>query len=107
MPDVEANDMLRALADCYRATTTAVTSLSADAFDLPTRCEGRSVRDVLFHPLLDAQRALVAFASPATEDPTTDLVEYWRPYRPGSEGAARRATRSTCAGLPPLTHAPP
>jgi hypothetical protein len=82
---------LRALAEAYRAVTATVTSLPAEAFERPSRCRGWRVKDVLYHLLLDPQRALMAFASPASEEPTTDYVEYWREFQPGSEDAARHA----------------
>jgi hypothetical protein len=50
------------------------------------------VRELLFHQLLDAQRALVAFSTPASATSTADVDEasYWRPFRPseGDGGAA-------------------
>ena len=61
------------------------------AFERPTRCRGWSVRDLLFHMLLDPQRALVALATPTTEATTTDLVAYWRSFQPGTEQAVRHA----------------
>ena len=53
----------------------------------PSRCAGWTVVDVTFHLLLDAQRALVAFATPADGEPDVDEVSYWEPFRPGSAGA--------------------
>lgn len=89
--------LLEALGATYRAVTATVTGLADEAFDRPSRCEGWSVKDVLFHLLLDPQRSLVAFASPASEPPTTDSVEYWRLYKPGTEAAARHAEFVRCA----------
>jgi len=99
---VETRDALNALADTYRAVTAAVSVLSDDDWARPSRCRGWSVRDVLFHLLLDPQRALVAFASPTLEDTTTDFVAYWRPFRPGSDEAARHAefVRRAAAAFP-------
>lgn len=98
MPAVDGGADLRALGESYRATTEAVSGLPAEAFGRPTRCQGWSVRDVLFHLMLDPQRALVAFASPAAEEPTIDFVAYWRAYQPGTEGAARHAEFVRTAG---------
>ena len=42
-----------------------------------SRCRGWLVVDVLFHLLCDAQRALVALASPAPGPPDRDFVSYW------------------------------
>jgi len=91
MPEIDGPAVLGALTETYAAVTAAVAHLPDEAFDRPTRCTGWNVRDVLFHLLLDPQRALVAFASPTAAEPTTDFVSYWRPYRPGTAGAARTA----------------
>ncbi|HAW11381.1 MAG TPA: hypothetical protein DCX12_10065 [Chloroflexi bacterium] len=88
---IDVTATLQALGESYRAVTAAVRTLPDAAFERPTRCWGWTVRDVLFHLLLDPQRALVAFATPTTEAATTDLVAYWRPYQPGTEGAERHA----------------
>lgn len=71
------------LADGYGSFTRAVEGLAKEDFARPTRAEGWSVRDLLFHQLLDAQRALVAFASPTSAEPDVDEVSYWNDYRPG------------------------
>jgi uncharacterized protein (TIGR03083 family) len=42
-----------------------------------SRCHGWSVVDVLFHLLCDAQRALVAFATPTDRPADRDFVSYW------------------------------
>ncbi|MGD1053067.1 MAG: maleylpyruvate isomerase N-terminal domain-containing protein [Candidatus Dormibacteria bacterium] len=91
MGEIDGAVALRALGRTYRAITGIVTALPDAAFDRATGCEGWSVRDLLFHLLLDPQRALVALASPANEEPTVDLVSYWRGYQPGSAEAARHA----------------
>jgi hypothetical protein len=90
-PPLDADLTLRALAETYRAVTATVAGLAAEAFERPSRCEGWKVKDVLYHLLLDPQRALMALASPATEEPTTDHVEYWREFQPGTADAARHA----------------
>ena len=41
--------------------------------------------------LLDAQRALVTFATPAAGEPDVDFISYWTPFRPGAEGYAAHA----------------
>src|SRR5215207_8069117 len=45
-----------------------------------SRCRGWVVADVLFHVLCDAQRALVALASPAPGPPDRDFVSYWTAF---------------------------
>jgi Mycothiol maleylpyruvate isomerase N-terminal domain len=74
---------------------------------LPTGCAGWSVRDLLFHMRRDAQRALVALASPASAEPDTDAVSYWTHWRPGTDVAQTnlRMTRigaSVYSGLRPI-----
>jgi uncharacterized protein (TIGR03083 family) len=75
---------------CYQAITTVVEGLDADGLERPTRCSGWCVRDLLLHLLFDAQRALVAFATPAAEPGDVDFVSYWKPFRPdvGDGGSA-------------------
>lgn len=73
---------------CYRLVTDTVATLDADGFDLPTRAEGWTIRDLLFHQLLDAQRALVALATPTDAEPDVDDVSYWLPFQPGAVDGA-------------------
>jgi uncharacterized protein (TIGR03083 family) len=102
VPAVDGRDALGALSETYRATTAALSALSDDDWARPSRCQGWSVRDVVFHLLLDPQRALVAFASPTVAEPTTDFIAYWRPFRASSEGAVRHAefVRRAAAAFP-------
>ena len=53
----------------------------------PTSLPGWTVRDLLFHLASDAQRALVALATPAHGAADTDHVGYWEPWQPGTAGA--------------------
>jgi hypothetical protein len=62
--------------------TEIVTGLEPADFLLPTRARAWCVQDLLFHLLLDAQRALVAFASPSDRAPDRDRVSYWEEFRP-------------------------
>jgi hypothetical protein len=89
--EVSGADLLGALTEAYRAVSVVVSELAVDDWARPTRCEGWCVRDVLFHLMLDPQRALVAFATPSERAATSDLVAYWRSFRPGTEPAARHA----------------
>jgi uncharacterized protein (TIGR03083 family) len=66
--------------------TTDVERLDEDKLACPSRCLGWTRADLLYHMLLDAQRALVTFASPATGTADVDFVSYWAPFRPGDEG---------------------
>ena len=74
--------------------TAAYTPLLAFADDVdedlgwtPTELPGWTTRDLIFHLAGDAQRALVALATPAAGEPDTDEVTYWAPWRPGSPQA--------------------
>jgi hypothetical protein len=66
----------------YGAVTDAVTSLGTRGFLRPTRAASWTVQDLLFHLLLDAQRALIAFASPTEAPVDVDAVTYWLPFKP-------------------------
>ncbi|TCO16839.1 uncharacterized protein (TIGR03083 family) [Kribbella steppae] len=70
----------------YGRVTETVQGLSDADFDRPTRCEGMPVGPLLVHLLYDAERALMAFASPATAVPDRDFVTYWLDSPPGTEG---------------------
>ena len=75
---------LAALLAAYARVTTATGTLGPDELLRPSPCAGWTAGDVLYHQLLDARRALIAFASPAadTETPDVDDISYWRPYSP-------------------------
>jgi hypothetical protein len=85
--------VLDALETGYRSVTDVVTGLGEAELMRPTGCAGWAVTDVLFHQLLDAQRALVAFATPVTEPADRDDVTYWAEFtpQPGEAGAQARA----------------
>lgn len=80
-----APDMV-ALQSGYRQVTGAVSRLSPRDFLRPTLTDDWCVSDVLFHLLLDAQRALVTFATPNAAVPDVDAVTYWR-LRSDADGA--------------------
>ncbi|MGN9916496.1 maleylpyruvate isomerase N-terminal domain-containing protein [Micromonospora palomenae] len=82
-----------ALAQAYEGITAVVAGRDDADLQRPTRCRGWLVADLLFHLLCDAQRALVALASPADGPPDVDDVSYWRSFPPGGDGdaAARHA----------------
>jgi hypothetical protein len=58
-----------------------------------SRCHGWVVADVLFHLLCDAQRALVALASPAPGPPDRDFVSYWTGFATEVDDPAADAWR--------------
>ena len=74
--------------------------LRAAALELPTLAAGWTARDLVFHLLLDAQRALIALAMTTDDPATVDECTYWRPHRPdvGDGGAAHaRFVRASAA----------
>ncbi|MGW3601800.1 MULTISPECIES: maleylpyruvate isomerase N-terminal domain-containing protein [unclassified Micromonospora] len=80
-----------ALAQAYDAITGVVDGRDDADLQRPTRCQGWLVADVLFHVLGDAQRALVALASPADGPADVDDVSYWRGFPSGGGDDARHA----------------
>jgi uncharacterized protein (TIGR03083 family) len=91
---------LAGLRGAYGGLTELAAGLDDDALVRPSRCRGWTVVDVLFHLTCDAQRALVAFATPAAGPPDVDHVSYWAPYqpeRPGSRAQAWWVRRSASA----------
>ncbi|MFF0368746.1 maleylpyruvate isomerase N-terminal domain-containing protein [Micromonospora sp. NPDC005087] len=80
-----------ALAQAYDAITGVVDGRDDTDLQRPTRCQGWLVADVLFHVLGDAQRALVALASPADGPADVDDVSYWRGFPSGGGDDARHA----------------
>ncbi|WP_446217549.1 maleylpyruvate isomerase N-terminal domain-containing protein [Micromonospora sp. IBHARD004] len=90
-----------ALRQAYDGITAVVTGLDDAGLQTPTRCRGWLVADLLFHVLCDAQRALVALASPADGPADVDDVSYWRAVPTGGAGAGAKhawwARRSAAA----------
>ncbi len=83
------------LAAAYQPLLTLMPSLDDELGWRATRCTGWTVRDLVYHLLTDAQRALVALHSPTAGPVDVDEVTYWRSWQPGTEGAdaGRRGTR--------------
>jgi hypothetical protein len=67
---------LVALKRAYGAVGELAAGLSRADLLASSRCHGWVVVDVLFHVLCDAQRALVALATPAAGPPDVDFVSY-------------------------------
>lgn len=86
----------------YLAFAEVVSPLGEDDSWRPTGCTGWSVRDLVFHCLLDAQRGLVALHTPADGAPDTDAVSYWEDWKPDRPGAAngRRWVRVSASMFP-------
>jgi hypothetical protein len=84
-----AQDGGRLLESVYALITDAVRDPASGQLDQRTRTSEWTVRELLFHLLLDAQRALVAFATPASGPADVDNVTYWRPFRPANGDGGR------------------
>jgi uncharacterized protein (TIGR03083 family) len=80
-----------AMAASCRAVTSDAERLDEEDLARPSRCLGWTRADLLYHLFLDAQRALVAFAAPATALADADFVSYWAPFRPGADTYAAHA----------------
>ncbi|MET8370206.1 maleylpyruvate isomerase N-terminal domain-containing protein [Micromonospora profundi] len=80
-----------ALAQAYDGITAVVDGLDDADLQRPTRCRGWLVADLLLYVLGDAQRALVALASPAAGPADSDDVSYWRDFPADGADAARHA----------------
>lgn len=89
---MKGTDALRA---AYAQLLDLLPTVDDDTGWRPTLCAGWTVRDLLFHLLTDAQRALVALHTPADGPADVDGVSYWASWTPGTPGAdaGRRGTR--------------
>jgi hypothetical protein len=83
-------DLGHLLAELYDAMVSAVRDRDEADLTRPTRTEW-TVRELVFHQLLDAQRTLVAMASPTDRAADVDAVSYWRPFQPDAEWNAPHA----------------
>jgi hypothetical protein len=87
------------LAAIYGQITEIADGLSPASAMLPSRCAAWTVQDMLYHQMLDARRALVAFVTPSDSKADVDAVTYWKPFgasaggpaAAGGDGAARHA----------------
>ena len=77
---VEYDEALAALDAIYTGVREFADGLTPPALLEFSRCRGWVVADVLLHLLTDAQRALVALASPTSERADRDFVTYWRAF---------------------------
>lgn len=99
-----SGDPVDTVRSAYGAFARFVRQLDDDRSWAATGCTGWAVRDLVFHCLADAQRALTALHTPTDAAPDRDGVSYWADWRP--QGAAdveraaqgRRFTR-TVAGM--------
>jgi Mycothiol maleylpyruvate isomerase N-terminal domain len=74
--------------EAYDAFVGVLREVADDESWNPTGCEGWAVRDLAYHHLLDAQRALVALHTPAQEPADRDAVSYWQDWAPDPVGSA-------------------
>ncbi len=86
----------------YGQITAAVRTASPAELRAPTRLPAWNVAELLFHQLLDAQRVLIALATPTDDPVNTDAVRYWQPSAAdadfeGDELHARYVQRSAAA----------
>src|ERR1700734_1618880 len=95
--DLDHAAVLDALETGYQNVTDVVTGLSEADLMRPSGCAGWAVTDVLYHQLLDAQRALVAFATPVTGPADRDDVSYWAAFAPKGGAAGGRARAGAAA----------
>lgn len=79
---------VRVLRESYEALMAVVEPLGDEESWVPTACTGWAARDLVFHCLGDAQRALVALHTPASGPADRDAVTYWRDWAPDPAGAA-------------------
>jgi hypothetical protein len=86
---------LDSLRTAYRELLAHTDGLDETTAWRPTGCAGWTARDLVFHLLTDAQRALVALGTPAEGAADVDAVSYWRAWQPGTPGAqaGRRSVR--------------
>ncbi|MGI5359146.1 maleylpyruvate isomerase N-terminal domain-containing protein [Streptomyces sp. CA-252508] len=76
----------------YGAFMAAVREIDDEASWAPTGCTGWAARDLVFHCLTDAQRALNALHTPTDAPPDRDAVGYWADWRQqDAEGRLRAA----------------
>jgi Mycothiol maleylpyruvate isomerase N-terminal domain len=76
--DIDYATALHRLTKAYDGIDRLVAALTRDDLLEFSRCRGWVVADVLFHVLCDAQRALIALASPHPGLSDRDFVTYWR-----------------------------
>jgi hypothetical protein len=78
----------RLVRQAYDGLARVVAGCDEDRSWAPTACVGWAVRDLTFHCLSDAQRALVAVHTPTSAPADRDAVTYWRDWAPDPVGAA-------------------
>jgi hypothetical protein len=87
--NIDPDHARAAMVASYQVVTDDVGKLDEDELARPSGCRGWSRGDLLLHMLLDAQRTLVTFATPASGEADVDFISYRTPFRPGAEGTPR------------------
>lgn len=85
------SDALEGLEAEYLALDGLITALSEEDLLAASGCRGWTNADLVFHMLLDAQRALVTFHSPGKGPATKDFVSYWNDFQASEESARAHA----------------
>lgn len=80
-----------AMTDAYTELDRLISGFEDADFQRATRCAGWIVSDVVFHLMLDAQRALVAFSSQVKGKPDVDHLSYWRNHASNRTAAEANA----------------
>jgi uncharacterized protein (TIGR03083 family) len=88
---VDTSTAVGALAAEYSLLTKIVTALRQTDLLQPSGCLGWTNADLIFHMLLDAQRALVTFNSPAIGPVDRDFVTYWKGFLATDESSQEHA----------------
>lgn len=104
MPEMEWGRAVDALTAQYGALDGVLASLGDDDLLAASACRGWTNADLVFHMLLDAQRALVTFNSPSSGPADKDFITYWEDFSAGDDRAiahARFVRISTAAHVRP------
>jgi Mycothiol maleylpyruvate isomerase N-terminal domain len=91
MQTVQRPQTIDALVAEYGLLNDIISSLGATDLRQPSGCESWTIADLIFHMLLDAQRALVTFNTPAPGPADTDFVNYWMGFTASDEGSQSHA----------------
>lgn len=91
MQQVDTSTAVGALAAEYGLLAKIITALGLTDLLQPSGCLGWTNADLIFHMLLDAQRALVTFNSPAIGPVDRDFVTYWNGFLATDESSQEHA----------------
>ena len=105
MEKMEWAEAVDALGAQYGVLDDVITSLDSEELLAPSGCRGWTNDALIFHMLLDAQRALVTFSSPVAGPADTNFVDYWRGFVASDEDSRAHAifVRMSAAAHPDET----